>query len=453
MLRGANGLPDPTQIQAFVQGAAGPVDLVIGPDGMLWYTDYDGGTIHRIRANGANTPPTAVATATPTSGQPPLLVQLDASQSSDPDAGQTLTYSWDADGNGTFGDVTGVSPQYTYQTAGTYLARVRVTDSLGASTTSSPVTITVGTPNTAPVAVIDTPASTFTWRVGTVINFSGHGTDAEDGSIPASSMRWDVVMQHCPSDCHTHTITSFTGVSSGSFTAPDHEYPSHIDLTLTVTDSAGVSTASTVSLYPQTVDLTFATSPAGLQLGLNTTAQAAPFTKTVIIGSSNSVSAGSPQDLNNVRYQFSTWSDGGAASHSIVAPATATTYTATYSPISADVRIVKTGSSNAGARQATFSLAVTNAGPASAAAVVVRDTLPSKLSYVSATSSVGSCSVAGGTVTCTLGTLASGAAATVTIVTTAKQYNGTVTNTATVSSTTVDLVTGNNTSTISLRLR
>ena len=152
MLRGSNGLPDPNQIQAFVQAAANPVDLVIGPDGMLWYTDYDTGTIHRVRANGSNTPPTAIATASPTSGNPPLLVQLDASQSSDPDVGQTLTYSWDVDGNGTFGDVTGVSPQYTYQTAGTYQARVRVTDSLGASTTSAPVTITVGTPNTPPVA-------------------------------------------------------------------------------------------------------------------------------------------------------------------------------------------------------------------------------------------------------------------------------------------------------------
>ena len=98
-----------------------------------------------------------------------------------------------------------------------------------------------------------------------------------------------------------------------------------------------------VDLNPETVNLTFATSPAGLQLGLNTAAQTAPFTKTVIIGSSNSLSAGSPQTLANVQYQFASWSDGGAASHSIVAPATATTYTATYTPVSADVRITKTG--------------------------------------------------------------------------------------------------------------
>ena len=288
---------------------------------------------------------------------------------------------------------------------------------------------------------------------GDVIDFSGHGTDAEDGTIPASNMRWDIVLEHCPSDCHPHTITSVAGTASGSFTAPDHEYPSHIHLTLTVTDAAGVSSSSSVDLNPETVNLTFATSPAGLQLGLNTAAQTAPFTKTVIIGSSNSLSAGSPQTLANVQYQFASWSDGGAASHSIVAPATATTYTATYTPVSADVRITKTGVATAGTKRATFTLAVTNAGPASAAAVVVRDTLTSKLTYVSSSSTVGSCSVAGATVTCNLGTLASGANATVTIVTSAKQFNGSVSNTATVSSTTSDLVTANNTSTISLRLR
>jgi hypothetical protein len=57
------------------------------------------------------------------------------------------------------------------------------------------------------------------------------------------------------------------------------------------------------------------------------------------------------------------------------------------------------------------------------------------------------------TVTCNLGTLANGATATITIVTSAKQFNGSVTNTATVTSTTADLVTANNTSTITLRLR
>jgi PKD domain-containing protein len=38
---------------------------------------------------------------------------LDGSGSSDPD-GDTLTYSWDVNGDGTFGDATGVHPTLTW---------------------------------------------------------------------------------------------------------------------------------------------------------------------------------------------------------------------------------------------------------------------------------------------------------------------------------------------------
>ena len=46
-------------------------------------------------------------------------------------------------------------------------------------------------------------------------------------------------MNHCPSNCHTHPIQTFPNVASGSFNAPDHEYPSHLELRLTATDSDG----------------------------------------------------------------------------------------------------------------------------------------------------------------------------------------------------------------------
>ena len=48
MLQGTNGLPDPANLVTLDAGAANPVDLQIGPDGNLYYADYDGGTIRRI---------------------------------------------------------------------------------------------------------------------------------------------------------------------------------------------------------------------------------------------------------------------------------------------------------------------------------------------------------------------------------------------------------------------
>src|SRR6185436_13281923 len=69
----------------------------------------------------------------------------------------------------------------------------------------------------------------------------------------------------------------------------------------------------------------------GLSLIVGTQSEAAtPFTRTVIVGSNQGVTAGSPQTLSGTTYVFGSWSDGGAATHTIVAPATSTTYTANY---------------------------------------------------------------------------------------------------------------------------
>src|SRR5215469_4944838 len=291
----------------------------------------DDGTVHRIAYNAANQPPKAVITATPTNGPVPLTVGFDGTGSSDPE-GKPLSYSWDLNGDGTFGDATGPTASYTYTTAGVYHPSLRVTDDQGATDTKS-VTITAG--NTAPVAVIDSPSSSLTWKVGDTINFSGHATDAQDGTLPASALNWSLIIHHCftPTDCHTHLVQTFNGISSGSLSAPDHEYPCWLELQLTATDSGGLTSTTSVRLDPKTVVLTFRTNPGGLVLDdlvVNEATRTTPFPLTVVVGSANTVSAPSPQQFNKSTYNFSSWSDGGPASHTITAPATNTTYTATY---------------------------------------------------------------------------------------------------------------------------
>jgi len=337
MLPGTNGLPDPSRLQSFVGvdatgGAAGhPVDLKIGPGGDLFYVDMDDGTVHRITYAAANQPPTAVITANPTNGPVPLTVSFDGTGSSDPE-GRPLSYSWDLNGDGTFGDATASTASNTYTTAGVYHPSLRVTDDQGVSDTKS-LTVTAG--NTAPTAVIDSPASSLTWKVGETINFSGHATDAQDGTLPGSALRWSFILHHCftPTDCHTHLIQTVNGVSSGSFTAPDHEYPCWLEVQLVATDSGGLTSTTSVRLDPKTVVLTFKTNPGGLVLSdlvVNEAPRTTPFSVTVVVGSANSASAPSPQQFNKSTYNFTSWSDGGPQSHTITAPAVNTTYTAVY---------------------------------------------------------------------------------------------------------------------------
>jgi glucose/arabinose dehydrogenase/PKD repeat protein len=324
---GANGLPDISRRRTFVGGAAQPVDLQIGPGGDLFYVDL-GGTIRRIRYFNQNQPPIAVANANPTNGAAPLTVAFDGTASSDAD-GDALTYAWDLDGDGAFDDAATATASFTYTQPGTYVAGLQVTDPSGATGTAS-VTISAG--NTPPTAVIDTPVAGTTWKVGDAINFTGHATDPQSGTLGASALTWALVLQHCDlstSTCHEHPLQTFTGTASGSFVAPDHEYPSNLELRLTATDPDGLSTTTTRRLDPQTVDLSFGSNPAGLTLAVGSTSQPTPFTRTAIMGSTLSVSAPAPQATGGTAYEFVSWSDGGAQTHIIVANATGS-YNATY---------------------------------------------------------------------------------------------------------------------------
>jgi glucose/arabinose dehydrogenase len=327
MLPGGNGLPNSNNIQAFVVGGANPVDLKAHPDsGDLFYANFEGGQIRRIQYTAANNPPQAVATANPTSGPAPLTVQFTGSGSSDPD-GDPITYSWDLNGDGTFGDSTATNPSFTYTTAGTYPARLRVTDSHGISSDSAPVTITVGAGNTPPTPVIDTPSSSLTWAVGDIVNFSGHATDAQDGTLPASALSWEVIQHH---GGHTHPpIATADGVASGSFPTVDHDYPSFLEIRLTATDSGGLTATASVNIQPRTANLTFQSSPSGLRLTAGLTTARAPFTITAIVNGTIQVIA-PDQKYRGKNHVFVSWSDGGARAHGITVPSTNATYTATY---------------------------------------------------------------------------------------------------------------------------
>src|SRR5262249_50930017 len=113
--------------------------------------------------------------------------------------------------------------------------------------------------------------------------------------------------------------------------------------------------------------------------------------------------------------------------------------------LSADLSITKTGPATVGAGQSfTYTLAVQNGGPSDATGVAVTDTLPTGVTFVSASTG---CTNGSGTVTCTVGALASGANATETIVVTAPNNGGAITNTATVAGQLGDPNTANNTAT------
>ncbi len=309
------GLPSPSLVSTFAE-AASPTDLELGPDNELYYVSL-GGTVRAIRYYSSNRPPVAHIDAGPVTGNPPLTVTFDASASSDADAvdqGQ-LTYQWDFTNNGSF-DTTGVAVEHTYSVAASYTARLKVTDLAGAS---SETTVAVHVNGFPPTPTMDSPSAALTWKVGQTVSFSGSAADPDDGVLPAASLKWELRMQHCVVNggCHTHPLQSWNGVASGSFTAPDHELPAHLELVLTATDSSGQTSSITRPLNPKPVSWAVQTQPAGLQLTTDAFAGAAPFTVDLIDGAQRTVYAPSSQFLNGVGYRFIGWSDGGAQRHTV----------------------------------------------------------------------------------------------------------------------------------------
>jgi uncharacterized repeat protein (TIGR01451 family) len=115
-----------------------------------------------------------------------------------------------------------------------------------------------------------------------------------------------------------------------------------------------------------------------------------------------------------------------------------------------DLSITKTGSPNPATvgNQITWTEVVTNAGPSPATGVKVADSIPAGTTFVSVTTTLGTCT-GGALVSCTIGNMGVGQTATITIVTTAN-VTGTIPNTATVVGNETETNLANNTASASV---
>jgi glucose/arabinose dehydrogenase len=330
MSAGADGDPDPLTTTTFMsEGGLYPgVDLEVGPEGALYYVklfgDTEEGTIHRVSYDVEA--PVARLSASPEWGEAPLEVELDASASTDPE-GEPLSFKWDLDGNGSFETPAGPKVERTYNGDDNVEVAVQVSD--GARSNVARVTLYPG--DTPPQPQIDEPLASFQWGVGQDVDFAGFGADAEEagGKVDESGLYWRTRLYHCPSACHAHPLQVYPSVGDGSFVAPDHDYPSHLEISLTATDSRGLTATTAVEIYPRTVDLRIASDPSGVGLGAGLVSGLAPLDLRVIEGSNVVLTAPPSVSYGGGDYPWTRWSDGGARVHSVVAHASAT-YTASY---------------------------------------------------------------------------------------------------------------------------
>ena len=147
-----DGIPDSTQPGAAAEFAGGSnvsaVDLVSGPGGDLFLTHinpWDGsGNVTRLYwCDSApdcdeQAPSAAIALAEGSVADgPPRTIAFTAANTVDPNAGDTLSWDWDLDGDGVFGDASGETATRAYTADGSYRVAVRATDATGRSDVQS----------------------------------------------------------------------------------------------------------------------------------------------------------------------------------------------------------------------------------------------------------------------------------------------------------------------------
>jgi uncharacterized repeat protein (TIGR01451 family) len=125
-------------------------------------------------------------------------------------------------------------------------------------------------------------------------------------------------------------VTLNVGVAS-STSSP---LTNNVSVACTCSETSTTNNSNTDSIpVNQGVQITLDTSPTGLQISGDggTTFFTAPHTFLWTPGSSHTIATTSPQSGGaGVQYVFTSWSDAGAISHSIMTPASATTYTASF---------------------------------------------------------------------------------------------------------------------------
>src|SRR5690606_22964387 len=118
----------------------GPMDMKFGPDGDLYILEYSrqpyvespaDARLIRIKYNAGNRSPVAHSSINERGGPIPFNLELDASNSYDPDK-DPLIYSWEISSDNGYHDlIEGVNPKLSVTEPGNYEAKLIVTDDKG----------------------------------------------------------------------------------------------------------------------------------------------------------------------------------------------------------------------------------------------------------------------------------------------------------------------------------
>lgn len=332
------------QWTTFATNAIAPVDLKVDGAGNLLYLARGSNQVFKV---------SYTANPAPAITQQPVSRTVAVSQSATftvvASGAAPLNYQWERN-NGSGWNPIGGANAASYTISNAQLAdsgaqfHCIVTNGSGTATSgAASLTVTVNQPPAATIAITG-GLRNGKWDAGTAIGFSGLASDPEDGNVPVSRFTWEVnyltTIDGGDSDADglpgitrpyvqpfgNTGSSSFTPAVTGPYTLTDVAYV----ITLAVTDSLGLTDVERLVIYPNTVTLNVQTNPANLEITVDAQPFTGPQSFASVVGFQRPIGVTPVQSLGGTSYSFATWSDGGAATHTITTPATNTTYTATF---------------------------------------------------------------------------------------------------------------------------
>ncbi|MDO1451379.1 PQQ-dependent sugar dehydrogenase [Rhodocytophaga aerolata] len=168
-----------------------PIDLEIGPDGVLYVLEYgtywfaknkDAG-LYRIEYNRGNQAPIAVFKTDKSTGGFPLTVRFSSEGSYDPDS-SALSYQWYFDKKEAQSKE--ANPTFTFERAGTYTVRLVVSDKEGKKGEKK---LQIKAGNTEPEVVLAVDGNSSFYFNNTPIHYKLNIIDKEDGSLQSGEIK------------------------------------------------------------------------------------------------------------------------------------------------------------------------------------------------------------------------------------------------------------------------
>ncbi len=308
------------------------VDLTVGPDGALYFinfTDAGGafgqsnptvaGSVGRYVFDGGNSRPViSNFSVTPDEGPSPLPVTFTI-EALDPEL-SAMTYTLffgDGQTSGAPQPLPQSSPiqlSHNYAADGVYEALIDISD--GERRTTQRISVRVGTPPTILTLTSDNDrpgADDTTFRFGDTITFAATASDVEEGNLGGDSFSWDVIFVR-PGNVHP-ALGPVENQASIDFPIPSQGQgfrgPVFYRCFLTVTDASGLSTTSTIDVFPEKADISFDTVPSGIAVQVDgNTVEETPFVLDTLVNFPHVITVPSVQCRDGIRYEFTGWSNG-----------------------------------------------------------------------------------------------------------------------------------------------